>query len=150
MDGHRWWCKASSSPDAKVTSSTLRWSFSKTTLWFFGAAVTASKAGSQVDGSEVVLSAMALPPTLLLQHDNHPTPSLSDRSQNRRAGPQGRAQLVSKLRCCVHAPTWSSAPRARPRRSCRRRFPANAFLPEQTLPVPLSRQRLVTCHQAIQ
>src|SRR4029078_2253431 len=37
----------SSSPDSKVTSSTRSRSFSKTTLWFFGAATTASNAGSQ-------------------------------------------------------------------------------------------------------
>jgi hypothetical protein len=52
-NGHRWWCNPSSSPASKVTSSTLSRSFSKTNLWFSGAAVTASKVGSQVDGSEL-------------------------------------------------------------------------------------------------
>src|SRR5215472_8133789 len=49
----------SSSFGSKVTSSTRRHSFSKMTLWCFGAAVTASNAGSQVDGSKSArLSAM--------------------------------------------------------------------------------------------
>src|SRR5215470_6167589 len=49
----------SSSFGSKVTSSTRRHSFSKMTLWCFGAAATASNAGSQVDGSKSArLSAM--------------------------------------------------------------------------------------------
>src|SRR5205823_8249317 len=49
----------SSSFCSKVTSSTRRNSFSKMTLWCFGAAATASNAGSQVDGSKSArLSAM--------------------------------------------------------------------------------------------
>lgn len=39
-----------------VTSRTRSRSFSKRTLWCFGAAVTASKAGSQLDGSEFTRS----------------------------------------------------------------------------------------------
>ena len=41
---------------SKVTSRTRRRSFSKITLWCFGAATTASNAGSQVDGSKSVRS----------------------------------------------------------------------------------------------
>src|ERR1700681_45562 len=41
-DGQTWPCMFSVSPDWTVTSSKRMWSFSKRTLWFFGAARTAS------------------------------------------------------------------------------------------------------------
>src|SRR5262249_42182248 len=51
----------SSSFGSKVTSSTRRHSFSKMTLWCFGAAATASNAGSQVDGSKSARLSVMLP-----------------------------------------------------------------------------------------
>src|SRR5215469_675718 len=91
----------SSSFGSKVTSSTRRHSFSKMTLWCFGAAATASDAGSQVDGSKSArLSAMLPSP---VQFNGLNSIAQLDLSDVRFTPKSGHRLSASRCRLCANS-----------------------------------------------